>query len=90
MLTNTDNELMSRVGPGTPMGEVLREYWLPVLFPSELEADGPPLRTHAAPWAPGQYRTWCTLLPRRSVPGMAGPVGWTSAASSAALRMRSW
>ena len=45
MLTNTDNELMCRVGPGTPMGEVLREYWLPVFFPSELEADGPPLRT---------------------------------------------
>ena len=45
MLTNADNELMCRVGPGTPMGEVLREYWLPVFCPSELEADGPPLRT---------------------------------------------
>ena len=47
MLTNADNELMCRVGRGTPMGEVLREYWLPVFFPSELEADGPPLRIRA-------------------------------------------
>ncbi len=45
MLSTADNELMCRVGPGTPMGEVLRHYWLPVLFPTELEADGPPLRT---------------------------------------------
>ena len=45
MLPVEDNELMCRVGPGTPMGEVLRQYWLPVFFPSELTADGPPLRT---------------------------------------------
>ena len=45
MLTPQDNELMCRVGPGTPMGEVLRHYWLPLLFPNELEADGAPLRT---------------------------------------------
>jgi len=45
MLTNADNEIMCRVGPGTPMGEVLREYWLPVFFREELQADGPPLRT---------------------------------------------
>ena len=45
MLSEQDNELMCRVGPGTPMGEVMRQYWLPVFFPDEFEADGPPLRT---------------------------------------------
>ena len=31
------NELLTRVGPGTPMGEVLRRYWHPVAAVSELE-----------------------------------------------------
>lgn len=30
MLTKEENELFTRVGPGTPMGEVLRRYWQPV------------------------------------------------------------
>jgi 5,5'-dehydrodivanillate O-demethylase len=30
MLTYEDNELFARVGPGTPMGELLRRYWHPV------------------------------------------------------------
>jgi phthalate 4,5-dioxygenase oxygenase subunit len=44
VLSKQDNELITRVGPGTPMGEVMRHYWLPVLFPSEVERDGRPLR----------------------------------------------
>jgi nitrite reductase/ring-hydroxylating ferredoxin subunit len=44
MLAKHDNELICRIGPGTPMGKVMRHYWLPVLLPKELEADGPPLR----------------------------------------------
>jgi len=45
MLTATDNELMCRVGPGTPMGDLMREYWLPALMSSELPSpDCPPLR----------------------------------------------
>ncbi len=45
MLTNEDNELMCRVGPGTPMGEMMRQYWLPALMSSELPSpDCPPLR----------------------------------------------
>lgn len=31
MLSREDNELMCRVGPGTPMGEALRRYWVPIL-----------------------------------------------------------
>jgi 5,5'-dehydrodivanillate O-demethylase len=30
MLTAEENELRTRTGPGTPMGEVLRRYWHPV------------------------------------------------------------
>jgi 5,5'-dehydrodivanillate O-demethylase len=30
MLSQQDNELFTKVGPGTPMGEVLRRYWHPV------------------------------------------------------------
>ena len=45
MLSTQDNELMCKVGPGTPMGEVLRRYWLPALLSEEIpEADSPPVR----------------------------------------------
>lgn len=30
MLTAEQNERLTRVGPGTPMGEVLRRHWHPV------------------------------------------------------------
>jgi phthalate 4,5-dioxygenase oxygenase subunit len=43
MLSREDNELLCRVGPGTPMGALLRQYWLPFLPSTELpEPDGPP------------------------------------------------
>src|SRR5687768_15624583 len=45
MLRREDNELVTRVGPGTPMGALMREYWIPFLFSTELaEPDCPPLR----------------------------------------------
>jgi phthalate 4,5-dioxygenase oxygenase subunit len=45
MLTKDDNELLTRVGPGTPMGDLLRQYWIPTLISSELPApDCPPIR----------------------------------------------
>src|SRR5881628_3505215 len=43
MLSREDNELLCRVGRGTPMGELLRQYWLPCLPSTELPGpDGPP------------------------------------------------
>ncbi|HYB53501.1 MAG TPA: Rieske 2Fe-2S domain-containing protein [Thermoanaerobaculia bacterium] len=40
-----DNDLLTRVGPGTPMGSLLRCYWLPVMESTELgPPDGPPQR----------------------------------------------
>jgi phenylpropionate dioxygenase-like ring-hydroxylating dioxygenase large terminal subunit len=44
MLSRKDNELLCRVGPGTPMGAMLREYWWPVLRSERLEAEGAPMR----------------------------------------------
>jgi phthalate 4,5-dioxygenase len=44
VLTREDNELLTRVGPGTPMGEMIREYWLPACRSARLEADGAPER----------------------------------------------
>jgi nitrite reductase/ring-hydroxylating ferredoxin subunit len=36
MLSKEDNELLTRVGPGTPMGQFMREYWVPAMLSSEL------------------------------------------------------
>src|SRR5262245_5094568 len=45
MLSAEDNDLLTRVGPGTPMGDLMRQYWLPALMSCELPAPNcPPLR----------------------------------------------
>jgi len=45
MLSQQDNERLTRVGPGTPMGNLFRRYWFPALLSEELpEADCPPVR----------------------------------------------
>ncbi len=38
MTTRAENETLSRVGPGTPMGEVFRRYWLPVGVSDDLKS----------------------------------------------------
>jgi phenylpropionate dioxygenase-like ring-hydroxylating dioxygenase large terminal subunit len=39
------NELLTQTGPGTAMGDLFRQYWLPVLLAEELPADScPPVR----------------------------------------------
>src|SRR5437667_8394261 len=45
MLSAADNEYLCRVGPGTPMGNLMRQYWLPAVRSDELPApDCPPVR----------------------------------------------
>ena len=45
MLTPAENELLTRIGPGTPMGSMFRRYWLPALLSEELpDPDGTPVR----------------------------------------------
>jgi phthalate 4,5-dioxygenase oxygenase subunit len=44
VLSAADNEMITKVGPGTPMGEVFRRFWLPILCSDDLERDGVPVR----------------------------------------------
>ena len=45
MLSHADNEYLCRVGPGTPMGTLLRRFWMPALIAKEIpEPDCPPVR----------------------------------------------
>jgi phenylpropionate dioxygenase-like ring-hydroxylating dioxygenase large terminal subunit len=45
MLSKEDNEYLTHVGRGTPLGEYLRQFWQPVLLSDELpEPDCAPLR----------------------------------------------
>ena len=36
MLSVAENELICRTGPGTPMGNLMRQYWIPAMLSSEL------------------------------------------------------
>jgi phthalate 4,5-dioxygenase len=45
MLSKEDNELLTRTGRGTPMGELMRRYWIPALLSQELPSpDCPPIQ----------------------------------------------
>src|SRR5919204_2896805 len=45
MLRAEENEYICRVGPGTPMGNLMRQYWQPALLSTELPTpDCPPVR----------------------------------------------
>src|SRR5579871_3062332 len=43
--SQADNKILTEVGPGTPMGDLMRRYWFPALRADELPApDCPPVR----------------------------------------------
>ncbi|MGH7874054.1 MAG: Rieske 2Fe-2S domain-containing protein [Candidatus Binatia bacterium] len=45
MLSQEDNELVTRTDTGTPMGQLIRRYWIPALLSEEIPApDCPPAR----------------------------------------------
>jgi phenylpropionate dioxygenase-like ring-hydroxylating dioxygenase large terminal subunit len=45
MLSREQNEQLVRTGPGTPMGQLFRRYWIPALLAAEIpEPDCPPVR----------------------------------------------
>jgi phthalate 4,5-dioxygenase oxygenase subunit len=45
MLSRKENEYITQIGPGTPMGSLFRRYWLPALLAEELpEPDCAPVR----------------------------------------------
>ena len=43
-MKSQDNDLLTQVGPDTPMGQMLRQYWTPAIRSAALEADGAPVR----------------------------------------------
>jgi phenylpropionate dioxygenase-like ring-hydroxylating dioxygenase large terminal subunit len=43
MLTKRQSELLTRTGRGTPMGDLLRQYWQPAALSEELPPGGAPL-----------------------------------------------
>ena len=44
MTTASESVELTRVGPGTLMGQLMRQYWMPALLSSEVVRGGPPLR----------------------------------------------
>src|SRR5689334_1895130 len=44
MTTATEGAELTRVGPGTVMGQLMREYWIPAVLSAELVRDGAPIR----------------------------------------------
>src|SRR5215467_4640714 len=45
MLSQQENEMLTRVGRGTPMGELMRRYWIPAAYSHQIaKPDGPPIR----------------------------------------------
>lgn len=43
-MTPQENEMLTRVGPGTPGGEMLRRYWWPVWFSQDVTSKPMPVR----------------------------------------------
>ena len=66
MLSKKDNEVLCRVGPGTPMGNLMRQYWLPAFIASELPENGWPRRIRLL----GE-----DLIAYRDTEGHAGVIG---------------
>ena len=45
MLRKADNDMLTQVGAGSPMGDLLRRFWVPALLEEEIsEPDGAPVR----------------------------------------------
>ncbi|MGA8077061.1 MAG: Rieske 2Fe-2S domain-containing protein, partial [Xanthobacteraceae bacterium] len=45
MTTREQNDFLTLTGPGTPMGTLMRRYWIPALLASEVpQPDCPPVR----------------------------------------------
>ena len=44
MLSREENDMITRVGAGTPAGTMLRRYWWPVAFTQDVQPGGAPTR----------------------------------------------
>ena len=64
MLGREENELLTQVGRGTPMGDLLRRYWYPVAAASEL-IERPTKRCGYS------AKTWCSIAINRGGRGLS-------------------
>jgi hypothetical protein len=61
MLSAADNEMLTRTGPQTPMGQYMRHFWQPIALSRELpEPDG--ARCASTSWA----KSWLPSAMRRA------------------------
>ncbi len=45
MLSREENQLLTQIEPGSPMGDLFRRFWIPALLAEELpHADSDPVR----------------------------------------------
>lgn len=44
VLTAEENDALTQVGPDTPMGRMMRRFWMPIAASKQVVADGDPLR----------------------------------------------
>src|ERR1044071_9796586 len=66
MLSRDDAQLLTRTDRGTPMGDLVRHYWIPVVLSDELQAGGRPKRVQLV----GER-----LVAYRTTRGVAGLIG---------------
>jgi phenylpropionate dioxygenase-like ring-hydroxylating dioxygenase large terminal subunit len=82
MLNAKDNEYISRIGPGTPMGTFVRRFWTPLMLASDLpEPDGDPKEVRIYGEDLVVFRDWDgnvgaiqALCPHRQAPLVYGRV----------------
>ena len=64
MLTSGENELLTRVGPGTPAGELLRRYWHPIAISTDLSEE------YRVKSLESLVKTWCCLQSKKGELGL--------------------
>ena len=71
MLPKEQNDLLTRTGPGTPIGELMRRYWIPALLAAEIPLacgrEGPSSRARITVCLGGQG---CPLATIRAAGGI--------------------
>ena len=89
MLPKEENQIVTRVGPGTPMGNTLRRYWLPALLASEIPGpDCAPVSCVSRPteWSPiSSVRRGLFRYRMQSSAAASAFTGVASAANAAAF-----
>ena len=73
-MISSDSQDLTHVGPGTVMGNFMRQYWIPAAKSSELVADGTPKAVAHDPQVRERYlgQDFDTHLAERGLPDARG------------------